>query len=114
MHNLRSSAATGLPTSALSTGLKTPRDELFTIQIEADHCPQVLLRVLGLMTRDGTIPVTVAVRRTEEAILIAVELDGATAERCARLKDRIEEVPTVRKASVSSGPTVRPAGASKI
>jgi len=114
MHNLRSSAATGLHMSVSSTGLKTPRDQLFTMQIEADHCPQVLLRVLGLMTRDGTIPVSVNVTRSEDALLIAVTLDGATAERCARLKDRIEEVPTVRKASVSSGLTERPAGASKI
>ena len=80
---------------------KTPREQLSTFEIKADHCPQVLLRILGLMTRDGSIPVTVAVTRAPDAIVMTIELDGATPARCKQLRTRIEELPTVHRASLS-------------
>jgi len=112
MHNSQVPAAARLRSPVSPTPIKTPCDQLVTFEIEADHCPQVLLRVLGLMTRDGTIPVTVAVRRTEDAILIAVGLDGATANRCDHLRQRIEEVPTVRTAILSPKAAEGPRSAS--
>ena len=83
---------------------KTPCEQLARFDIEADHCPQVLLRVLGVMARDGTVPVTIAVTRTLEAIEIVIELDGATAARCEHLKYRVEEFPAVRRVALSSIP----------
>jgi acetolactate synthase regulatory subunit len=81
---------------------KTPRELLVTFEIEADHCPQVLLRMLGLMSREGTVPATIAVTRSTDMIKIAVELDGASPDRSEHLKWRIEAMPAVRKVSLGN------------
>lgn len=94
--------------AASTQAAKTPREQLARFSIDADHCPQVLLRVLGLMARDGTVPVTVAVTRAADNILIEVELDGASATRCEHLKLRIEEFPSVRKVLLSGSQPARP------
>lgn len=84
---------------------KTPSAQLTRLDIEAEDCPQVLLRVLGLVARDSTIPVTIEASRQPDGIVIALELDGLTAQASELVAHRIAGFPTVRKVSVA-GPTI--------
>lgn len=83
------------------TPTKTPCAELTRLDIEADDCPQVLLRVLGLVARDSTIPVTIEASRLADGIAIALELDGLTAQASELVAHRIAGFPAVRKISLA-------------
>jgi len=83
---------------------KTPRASLVRLTVESEHCPQVLLRVLGLVSRDGTIPATIAVARSDDGLAIVIDLDGACAQPCDRLRLKVESIPMVRKASLAALP----------
>ncbi|WP_296614642.1 hypothetical protein [Sphingomonas sp.] len=76
---------------------KTPRSELVSLEIETDDCPQVLLRILGLIARDGSIPATIGATRSDDRIAIAIELDRVTETAGERIALKVCELPTVRK-----------------
>lgn len=106
MPDTTTAAATPRPSRSAPKPAKTPPAQLARFAIDADHCPQVLLRILGLMARDGTVPVTIAVTREADMLRIAIELDGATLQRCETLLAQIDAMPAVRDAQlVSAGPT---------
>ena len=95
MNPTQPSSATPRPTQTQHT-VKTPCSDLVRLNIEADDCPQVLLRVLGLVARDGTIPVTIEAARLEEGIAIAIELDRVLVNRCESMVHRIAGIVAVR------------------
>lgn len=76
---------------------KTPRTDLVLLEVDADDCPQVLLRVLGQISRDGSIPVTIKASRTEDGVAIAVELDRTCSIESERIAIRVRQIPTVRE-----------------
>lgn len=79
---------------------KTPRNDLVLLEIKADDCPQVLLRILGLVSRDGSIPATISATRSGERIDIAIELDGVSDSIGERIALKVAEFPAVRTVSL--------------
>jgi acetolactate synthase regulatory subunit len=77
--------------------IKTPRAELILLAIEADDCPQILLRVLGLVARDGSIPATIEASRTDKGISIAIALDRVSPHVSERIALQVAQMPTVRE-----------------
>jgi acetolactate synthase regulatory subunit len=89
---------------ALSVVPKVPRERLIRLDVEADLCPQVLLRVLGLVAQQWLIPLTITARSASDSIAIEVELDGAalSAERAEVLLYKIEAIVSVREARLTA------------
>ena len=96
----RSVASRRQPTSNAGKA-KTPRAELVLLEIEADDCQQVLLGVLGVVARDGTIPVTLEAARLDNGLAIAIELDGMTAPARQTIAYLLAGYPAVRKVSMA-------------
>lgn len=95
-----SAAARRHPTLNASSS-KTPSADLVLLEIETDDCPQVLLRVLGVVARDGTIPVTIEAARLEDGLAIAIGLDGMSAPARQTIAYRVAGYPAVRKVSMA-------------
>lgn len=83
---------------------KTPRTELALLEVAADDCPQILLRVLGLVSRDGSIPATISATRSNGGLEIAIELDRVSEVTSERIARKVAEFPAVRKVRLASRP----------
>lgn len=78
---------------------KVPRERIVTLSVAADPCPQLLIRVLGLIARHGIVPLSIAAEMRETVHYVAVDIDGVSAQMKALLA-KIEAMVTVRSASV--------------
>ncbi|RSU30599.1 hypothetical protein CA223_15225 [Sphingomonas koreensis] len=85
------------PHQSQAAPTKTPRAELVILQVDADDCPQILLRVLGIISRNGSIPATISATRSDDRIEIAIELDGISGSIGERIARKVAEFPAVRK-----------------
>lgn len=81
---------------------KTPRSKLVRLRVRADHCPQVLLRVLGLIAQQAVIPVTIAAERRTRELRFEIELDGLPDQSAKVLLAKVEAIVAVRSARIAS------------
>lgn len=72
------------------TPCKVPRDQIACLEVTADHCPQVLLRVLGLIARHGAIPHGILFERDQSSLRIEVEVDALAPAHLRTLNFKIE------------------------
>jgi len=79
---------------------KVPREQIACLEVTTDHCPQVLLRVLGLVARHGAIPHGIHFERRPTILQIRVEIDTLAPAQLRTLNCRIEEIPTVRSSRI--------------
>jgi hypothetical protein len=97
------SARGALPApSSPSAASKAARARLIRLGVEADPCPQVMMRVLGLLAQQSLIPLTIAASSTPESIRVEIELDGGilSEARAERLVHKLAAIVTVRDARV--------------
>jgi hypothetical protein len=71
---------------------------LHCFQVTADLCPQVLLRILGLVAQHTLIPHSVVLERHEDRIDARIAVDGLSPERAEILLAKISTIVTVREA----------------
>jgi acetolactate synthase regulatory subunit len=70
------------------------------LEVTADHCPQVLLRVLGLIARHAAIPHGILIERDQSSLRIEVEVDALAPAHLRTLNFKIEDIPTVRSSRI--------------
>ena len=87
-----------------NTFAKVPRDRIVTLAIETDSCPQALLRVLGLITQQGSVPMSIAAERHDDGHRIAVAIDALPEDRLSAMIARLEAIVTVRSAMLAPAP----------
>ena len=81
---------------------KIPRDRLVTLAVETDCCPQALLRVLGTITQQGLMPISIAAERHDDGQRIAVAIDALPDDRMELLVARLEAIVAVRNATFAA------------
>lgn len=71
------------------------------LSVTADLCPQITLRVLGLLAQRSIIPATIAVTRRPRSLLLAIEFAPADAQQSAAMLAKIEALVGVRRARLT-------------
>lgn len=94
----------GADGAASSRDSKTARGQLIWLQVVADHCPQILLRVLGLVARHGAIPHTIVFERRPRSLRIEVAVDALGPGTLENLAHKVGTIPTVRSARLRPAP----------
>lgn len=79
---------------------KVSREQLATLCVDTELCPQVLLRVLGLLAARGLIPFTIAARRDEKIQRIEIEIDALPARESLVLLQNLRRIIMVRRAEL--------------
>lgn len=79
---------------------KVPRDRLTSLTIDTAICPQVTLRVLGLLAQRSLIPLAIAAERRSRSMRLVIELDTLTGAEAELLLAKIEAIVMVRRAKV--------------
>jgi len=90
--------------SASPSPAKVPRERIVTLHAETDHCPHVLLRILGLVAQHGTVPLSIAAERNDEGQRLAVEIDTLPDHTMSVLLGKVETIVTVRRAEIAPPP----------
>lgn len=89
------------PVSAYPRPSKVPRERIVTLRAETDHCPQVLLRILGLIAQHGTVPLSIAAERGDDGQRVAVEIDTVADHAMSVLLAKVEAIVTVRRVEIA-------------
>lgn len=90
-------AVPAAPTAYRPTA-KTPNDRLCRLQVEADICPSVLLRVLDLVSRHALVPLTITSERRQDHLWLEVAVDGLPERAAEILLGNVEAMVKVRDA----------------
>lgn len=77
---------------------KVSRERLARLEVETAICPQVLLRVLGLLAQRWIVPFTIAATRRDEFIALVVEMEALPSDQAEALVAKIEAIMMVRSA----------------
>ncbi len=77
---------------------KTPNDRLCRLQVEAEICPNVLLRVLDLVSRHALVPLTITSERRDDHLWLEVAVDGLPERAAQILLGNVEAMVKVRDA----------------
>ncbi|HVI99484.1 MAG TPA: hypothetical protein VM657_10505 [Sphingomonas sp.] len=88
------------PVSVSPSPAKVPRERIVTLRAETDHCPQVLLRILGMVGQHDTIPLSIGAERDEDGQHVTIEIDTLPDHIVALLLAKIEAIVTVRRAEI--------------
>ncbi|MBX3563606.1 MAG: hypothetical protein KF730_03410 [Sphingomonas sp.] len=80
--------------------VKVPRERVVRLAVETEICPQVLLRVLGLLAQRWIVPLTISAQRSDESMRLEVEIEVPADGDYASLVAKIEEVVMVRSARI--------------
>lgn len=83
------------------TKFKVPRARLARLEVESELCPQVLLRVLGLLARHWVLPLSIEAVRGGDALRMTVEIETLPEPERATLVARIEAIVAVRTARIT-------------
>lgn len=83
------------------TAANVPRDRLIRLKVCANICPQVLLRVLGLISQHAYVPFTIAAKRRPRTQIFIIEMEGPSDQRAAILLAKVKSIIMVRSASLS-------------
>lgn len=71
------------------------------LSVTADRCPQITLRILGLLARRSIIPATVAVTRRPCSLFLVIVYAPADVQQGAVLLAKIEALVGVRRARLT-------------
>jgi hypothetical protein len=90
--------------STAAPACKAPRDRILRLHVEAELCPQVMLRVLDLLSRQALLPLAIAAERGDDHIRMEIDLEGdlLSEPRDALLIDKVEAIVMVRGARLES------------
>lgn len=77
---------------------KVDRDRIARLEVEAGHCPQVLLRVLGLIAQRSIVPFTIVASRSDDDLALSVEIEALPPHQAEALVARVESIVMVRSA----------------
>lgn len=77
---------------------KRRNDQLVRLRVSADICPQVLLRVLGLVAQHGAIPWSTSFEQRPRTLHVEVLFDIQNRDRAEILLRKVQAIPTVRLA----------------
>jgi len=80
---------------------KVPREQIATLSVETEICPQVLLRVLGILAARGMIPFTIAAHRDDRLQRIEIEIDALPETASRVLLQNVRRIVTVRRAELA-------------
>lgn len=80
---------------------KAPRDRLTRLEVEAEICPQVLLRTLGLIAQHSLVPLTIDFEQRDAGLWFEIEVEGLRDNQAATLLSRVETLVMVRSARLS-------------
>ena len=84
--------------SNLGTRTKTPRASLARLRVEAHLCPQVMMRVLGLIAQQAIVPATIQFERRARSVRFEIEVDGLSDQSAQILLEKVRMIVTVRNA----------------
>lgn len=92
--------AHAMPAAPMSyrPAFKTPNDRLCRLQVEADICPSVLLRVLDLLARHALVPLTITSERHDDHLWLEVAVDDLPERAAGILLGNVEAMVKVREA----------------
>jgi len=92
------------PVSVAPFSAKVPRERIVTLRAETDHCPQALLRVLGMIAQHDTIPLSIGAERGEDGQTVTLDIDTLPDHAMATLLAKIEAIVTVRQVEIVPRP----------
>lgn len=95
MHDFAARAAA--PSPAQST-LKVRREDIVRLTVETEICPQVLLRVLGLLAQRCIVPLTMEAQRSADGMRLEVDMELPADGDSETLTAKIEAIVMVRSA----------------
>jgi len=101
MSNLARSASRAERSTDFHACFKTPRDRLARLTVISEVCPQVVLRVLGLIAQQGRLPLSIAVERRARSQQLIVVLDDFAEHQAAILVEKVRTIVMVRSARLS-------------
>lgn len=93
---------------------KRCRSQLAVLQVSAHICPQVLLRVLGLVAQHGAIPYSIGFARRPRSLHVEIVIDSLDQRAAEILLHKIRAVPMVRTARLRSGLRPPAGGAARL
>ena len=74
---------------------------LHRFHVTADHCPQAMLRILGLIAQNSLVPRRIVCERLEDRLYAEIAVTGLAPERAEILLAKIATIVTVREARLS-------------
>lgn len=92
-------AASPMPSPGVT---KRRRSQLAVLRVSAFICPQILLRVLGLVAQHGAIPYSIGFARRPHSVRIDIVIDSLTPRAAEILLHKIRALPMVRTANLRS------------
>lgn len=93
-----SNAHSTTPACAVAPCGKVPRERTMRLTVETEICPQVILRVLGLLAQRWIVPFTIDAVRSDDAIRLTVEIQAPSPGECEALVAKTEAIVMVRSA----------------
>lgn len=90
---------------AFSDGPRFPkicRENTALISVEAELCPQVMMRVLGSLTSRGILPFTISVRCDDRSQLIEIELAKPSQSMLPLVHNGLRRIVNVRRVQVTA------------
>lgn len=81
---------------------KRRRNQLAILRVSAYICPQVVLRVLGLVAQHGAIPYSIGFARRPRSLRVEIVIDSLDQSAAEILLHKIRAVPMVRTARLRS------------
>ena len=85
---------------------KIARGDLVRLQVDAGICPQVLLRVLGLISQQGLVPLNISYERQRHRLRFLIEMDGLSEHSADVLARKVESIVMVRSARLLGSTTL--------
>lgn len=73
--------------------------EAVHLRVTADLCPQMMLRILGVVSRQSAIPRSVAADRSAEGLQLDIALDGLATDALDRMRAQMAAIVGVRSVS---------------
>lgn len=80
---------------------KVPRHRLVSLTVDTAICPQVTLRVLGVLAQRSLVPLAIAAERRSRSMRLVIELDTLADADAELLVAKVEAIVMVRRAKVT-------------
>ncbi|MBC9034037.1 hypothetical protein IAG41_16740 [Sphingomonas sp. JC676] len=86
------------PSTVVASRTKQPRNTLARLRVEAQLCPQVMMRVLGLIAQQAIVPATIQFERRTRSVRFEIAVDGLSDHSAEILLEKVRMIVTVRNA----------------
>lgn len=77
---------------------KAPQDSLARLRVEAQLCPQVMMRVLGLIAQQAIVPATIQFERRARTVRFEIGVNGLSDQSEQTLLEKVRMIVSVRDA----------------